>query len=137
MFSYNNILIYVFALVALSVHNCVQDTNSSYVKKDITSSEEKPRPVNADKSTFEENSKITRAVLITHCGSCHQSSLDSHKPEAIKIFDLDMATNWHILLSMENLSGIASRTKNKSVITEQQKEAIDIFLKLKELQLKE
>ncbi|MFD2562341.1 hypothetical protein [Aquimarina rubra] len=115
----------------------MKERDTFYIEKVETSTGPKPYPVNADKSTFEENSKITRAVLITHCGSCHQSSLDSHKIEAIKIFDLDMATNWHTSLSVDNLPGIASRTKNKSAISSAQKEAIDIFLRLKELQLKE
>ncbi|WP_299436654.1 hypothetical protein [uncultured Aquimarina sp.] len=137
MFSYTKILLVFFTTLVFSARSCVRDTSTSYAKKDVTSSEEKPRPVNADKSTFEENSEITRAVLITHCGSCHQSSLDTHKPEAIKIFDLDMAANWHTSLSVENLPGIADRIKNKPAITSQQKEAIDTFLKLKEWQSKQ
>ncbi|MBT8304471.1 MAG: hypothetical protein KJP09_08385, partial [Bacteroidia bacterium] len=84
---------------------------------------------------FEECSKITRSVLITHCGSCHQSSLDTHKAGAIAIFDLDKGINWHTDLAEEHLHGIAKRTQNKSTVSEQQKEAISIFLELKELEL--
>ncbi len=137
MVTNTKILQLAFVLVISSTHTCVKETDSSYVEKIETTSAINTRPVNADKKTFEKNSKITRAVLITHCGSCHQSSLDSHQPEAIKIFDLDLAANWHISLSKENLSGIANRTQNKSAITTAQKEAITTFLQLKEQQLKQ
>ncbi len=141
MFTYTKILMFLFALVAFSVRTCVQDTNTSEIKDIPTPLEAKPKEVPklliAEENSFEGCSKITRGVLITHCGSCHQSSLDSHKAGAIQIFDLDMGINWHTSLSEENLPGIAQRTQNKSTITEQQKEAIAIFLKLKESQLKE
>ncbi len=141
MFNYTKILLLFFALVAFSARTCVKDTNTSEIKDIPAPLEAKPKEVpkllTSDKNSFEECSKITRGVLITHCGSCHQSSLESHKAGAIAFFDLDKGINWHTSLSEDNLQGIARRTQNKSTITEQQKEAIAVFLKLKELQLKQ
>ncbi|MEW7292128.1 hypothetical protein [Aquimarina sp. 2304DJ70-9] len=136
MFAYTKILPLIFALVVFSAHTCVYDTNTSKTEDIVVPIEVKTEQLTSDKSSFEECSEITRGVLITHCGSCHQSSLESHKAAAIQFFDLDMGVNWHTSLSIENLHGIAQRTQNKSPITEQQKEAITTFLKLKELQLK-
>ncbi len=142
MFNYTKIVFIVFALVVFSARTCVQDTSTSSLEEEkiTTTIETKADKANTEaftpiKSSFEECSKITRGVLITHCGSCHQSSLNSHKAGAIKFFDLDMGTHWHTSLSQENLPGIARRTQNKSTITKHQKEAIATFLKLKDLQL--
>ncbi|RZV60411.1 MAG: hypothetical protein EX254_08750 [Flavobacteriaceae bacterium] len=123
------------ALVLFLVHNCVHDSNAPQMVDIESPSEPKTIVAKSDGESFEECSKITRSVLITHCGSCHQSSLDTHKAGAIAIFDLDKGANWHTDLAEEHLHGIAKRTQNKSTISEQQKEAISIFLELKELEL--
>ncbi len=137
MFNHTNILLLSFALVAFSIRTCVKDTNTSEVKDIVVPLEVKPDSLASNKNSFDECSEITRGVLITFCGSCHQSSLDSHKAAAIEVFDLDMKANWHTYLSEENLQGIARRTQNKSTITKHQKEAIATFLNLKEAQLQQ
>ena len=124
------------ALVAFLAHTCVQKTTTTKVEDIAVPVEEKMEAITTHKPSFEECSEITRGVLITHCGSCHQSTLDTHKAAATQFFDLDQGTNWHNALSAENLHGISKRTLNKSTITEQQKEAITTFLELKEAQLK-
>ncbi len=139
MLNYTKILLLSFALVAFSAHTCVQDTNTSkveYIVPPKVESKEVSKPLISDENSFDKCSEITRGVLITFCGSCHQSTLDSHKAGAIKVFDLDLGVNWHTSLSQENLEGIAHRTQNKD-ITEQEKEAIVTFLKLKDLQLEQ
>ncbi len=124
-------------IVAITLRTCIQDQSTSEIKETVISIEANPEEFSklaiSANTSFEECSKITRGVLITFCGSCHQSSLDSHKAGAIKVFDLEMKTNWHVSLSIENLEGIARRTKNKNT-TEQQKKAIATFLELKESQ---
>ncbi|MBQ4819308.1 hypothetical protein [Aquimarina sp. MMG016] len=136
MLNFTKILLLFFALVVLSTRTCVQDTSTSEVEDIIIPIEMKTNQLTSDEPSFEKCSAITRGVLITHCGSCHQSSLESHKIGAIQIFDLDMGANWHTSLSEEHLQGIAGRIKNKSAVTQKQKEAIDVFLQLKESQLK-
>ncbi len=139
MFNYTKILLLSFALVAFfSAHTCVQDSNTSveYIVPPKVESKKPSKLSTHDENSFDKCSKITRGVLITFCGSCHQSTLDSHKADAIKVFDLDLGVNWHTSLSQENLEGIARRTQNKD-ITEHEKEAITAFLKTKDLQLKQ
>ncbi|GAA4278643.1 hypothetical protein [Aquimarina mytili] len=136
MFIHTKIWLLSFALVVLVLRTCVQDMSTSEVTDIVPPLEEKKNISTkiSNENSFEECSEITRGVLITFCGSCHQSSLDSHKAGAIQVFDLDKMANWHTSLSEENLNGIARRTQNKD-ITDQKKEAIATFIKLKELQL--
>ena len=136
MFSNTKIILLFSILVAFMAHTCVQETTTTKVEDVATPTEEKTQVITTHEPSFEECSEITRGVLITHCGSCHQSTLETHKAAAIQFFDLDQGANWHNALSAENLHGISNRTLNKSSITEQQKEAITTFLKLKEKQLK-
>lgn len=103
--------------------------------------EHSPVPVTKDSepagqltSTFSQSSEATRLVLVEHCGKCHQSTLSSHKPGALAIFDLDAMEDWHVKLTEDNLEGISGRTRNKS-ITDQERAAIREFLTLKEVQL--
>ncbi len=134
---YTKILPFVVVLVAFSLRTCIQDTSSSEIVDVKSQTKKAVEHPTLKTNEFEECSEITRGVLITHCGSCHQSTLDSHKAAAIKVFDLDKKADWHTSLVLENLEGITSRTENKSTITDQQKEAIATFLELKELRLKE
>ncbi|GAA4271553.1 hypothetical protein U6A24_13280 [Aquimarina gracilis] len=134
---YTKILPFVVVLVAFSLRTCTKDTGTSEIVDITSKTDSKIDNSTADTGSFEECSEITRGVLITHCGSCHQSSLESHKTGAIKVFDLDKKVDWHTSLALENLEGITSRTKNKSSISDLQKEAIATFLELKALQLKE
>ncbi len=131
------ILLCSFALTTVFIRNCVKDATVSIVESPVTDNQPKIEGNKGSDIVFEENSKITRGVLITHCGSCHQSTLESHKAGAIKIFDLDQGSNWHQTLEEEHLLGITNRTKNKNSISEIQKEAIHTFIALKEIQLKD
>ncbi|MCK8520167.1 hypothetical protein M0D21_01240 [Aquimarina sp. D1M17] len=121
-----------FALTVLSLRTCVKENTQVSEAATIPVSTEEKENVNLTENKFEEHSKTTRGVLITHCGSCHQSTLDSHKVGAIKIFDLDRGNKWHITLKEEHLDGIANRTQNKNTITDEQKRSISSFLELKE-----
>lgn len=136
MLDYTKIALLLFALFAFSARTCVQNSYVSIRDGYVAPLEEKTNVLPLGDNSFEECSAITREVLIRFCGSCHQSTLDSHKIEAIKFFDLDLGVNWHNSLSEENLPGIARRIENKNEIIKQHKEAITTFLKLKELQLK-
>ncbi len=124
----------IVLLVGL-VHRCVKE-------QPIETFEDNALPIEATKSltsddimSFDECSEITRNVLITHCGSCHQSTLTTHKPGAIAIFDLDKKTQWHSNLSVHDLQGLMQRTKNKNSITEAQLDAIGMFVQLKTAQI--
>jgi hypothetical protein len=85
--------------------------------------------------TFAQSSEATRLALVEHCGKCHQSTLSSHKPGAIAVFDLDAMAAWHDKLVDGNLGGIDKRTKNKPAVTDNQRTAILEFLALKQEQL--
>ncbi len=124
-----------FTLLAFIMHNCVQNTSVAKMEDVETPVEPISTMPPSDENAFEECSEITHQVLITHCGSCHQSSLKTHKAGAIAIFDLDKNADWHEALSEHDLQGIAQRTQNKSAITDEQNEAIAVFLKLKATQL--
>jgi len=132
---FTKISLLTLTLIIFLVHNCVQNNNAPKLVNIEPSSESTLADSTSSPKSFKACSEITHSVLITHCGSCHQSSLKTHKAGAIAIFDLDQGANWHMALSEENLQGIANRTENKSTISEQQKEAIAVFLELKELQL--
>ena len=141
--SYNfKIGLFSFALLALIMHNCV--VNPTVAKMEVIETsypsgrqavEPTATVTTADDTIFEDYSEITRQVLITHCGSCHQSSLETHKAGAIAVFDLDKNADWHDALTQHELPGIENRLQNKSTITKEQKEAIAAFLKLKATQL--
>ena len=124
------------ALLVLSAHQCQSDSDAITKNEVKVTLEETPSNTSA-RMTFEEASEVTRNTLIPHCGSCHQSTLTTHKPGAIAVFDLDLGPQWHQDLSEENLPGIDDRTKNKSTITDSQREALATFLELKESLLKE
>lgn len=131
---YIQIALFSLVLFAFLPHNCGHD--KSVLKKEAAMTPVEPinRISSSNESSFEECSEITRKALITHCGSCHQSSLPTHKPGAIAIFDLDKGENWHTSLDEENLEGISKRLLSKSSITEEQKKAVSLFLEIKEKQ---
>lgn len=85
--------------------------------------------------TFSEASEGTRLALIQPCGRCHQSTLASHKPKAIAIFDLDGKEQWHDQLTEENLEGLGRRAKNNSAISEDEFALIEAFISQKRAQL--
>jgi len=127
--------LFSFTLFAFIVHNCKLNTPVVTAEDTIIQVESIATITPPDDNAFGESSEITRLILITHCGKCHQSSLETHKAGAIAIFDLDKNTHWHDALSEHHLPGITQRTQNKNSITEEQKEAIALFLELKEKQL--
>ncbi len=131
-----------FLLLAFTMHTCVNTTSVAAAESkentnptDSEIVEPIPEMTSINDNVFEDNSEITRQVLITHCGSCHQSTLDTHKAGAIAVFDLDKNASWHTNLSEHHLPGITNRTQNKGEITDEQKEAITVFLELKKTQL--
>lgn len=128
--------LFSFMLLTLVVHNCFLNTSATKREAVLTPVEPAPTITVSDKNVFKENSEITRNVLITHCGRCHQSSLETHKKAAIAVFDLDMDADWHLSLLEHNLEGIANRTRNSDKISDDQKSAIAIFLENKAAQLK-
>ncbi len=127
---------FLLTFVALCAQSCVHNTHTSKMEDFVPATDLQTTVVNPDEGVFEKCSLTTRGVLITHCGSCHQSSLETHKPGAIAIFDLDKGANWHTSLHSEHLEGISNRILNKSSITEEQKEDITRFLEIKEELLK-
>ncbi len=52
-----------------------------------------------------------RGFAKTHCGSCHQSSLPTANPAALRIYNLD-ADDWHSTLTAEQLRGGFPRRLN-------------------------
>ncbi|MCK5441066.1 MAG: hypothetical protein KAJ23_04155 [Maribacter sp.] len=72
---------------------------------------EKPKPTPEILLAFSKASEGTRVALIQACGRYHQSTLASHKPKAVAIFDLDCREQWHDKLIEENLEGLARRAK--------------------------
>ncbi|MBT8287645.1 MAG: hypothetical protein HKN00_10165 [Flavobacteriaceae bacterium] len=135
----NTVKISIFSilLMVFLAHTCVVDNEINGIEQ--VKSEGKPTekmPLK-DKNEFEKNSEITRNVLITHCGRCHQSSLETHKKDAIAVFDLDQNADWHQTLAEHNLEGITNRIQDKNSITEEQKLAITAFLENKSAQLKQ
>lgn len=101
-----------------------------------------PAPITKDSAPLEELtpdfaeiSEGTRIALVQHCGHCHQSTLASHKPGAVAVFDLDAMEQWHNKLTKKNLEGLDRRTKSKASVTEKQRVIIEEFLALKLVQL--
>ncbi|MFD0862058.1 hypothetical protein ACFQ1M_07550 [Sungkyunkwania multivorans] len=139
VFHRNKILLFgSFVLLAFLGRGCAGDSNptSSLVEVTTESSEKERNPNFSDTHSFEKVSEITRLALEKPCGSCHLSSLNTHKPAAIAFFDLDQGPRWHISLTKENLEGMAGRIKDRPSITVEQKEAIAVFLELKGSELK-
>ena len=135
MFQYTEILPFFSFFLFLSLQTCKTEHGDNYEKPVVI-------PVKTDIETkatlegaFNTHSETTRKVLITFCGSCHQSSLETHKPAAIAIFDLDKGEDWHKTLVKHHIKGIENRIQNKNPITEEQQKAIIAFLELKESQL--
>ncbi|NNK61374.1 MAG: hypothetical protein HKP00_12220 [Flavobacteriaceae bacterium] len=124
-----------FLLLAVHLQHCNQTTHATKEEHIEVSVDSTNAITSVDTEAFEANSNVTRTVLITHCGSCHQSTLPTQKAGAIAVFDLDKNDAWHEDLLEEHLEGIGNRLLNKSDITETQKEAIRVFIELKALQL--
>lgn len=125
------ILLLPLTFITLFAQGCVWNTQTATMEDITPSTEVQTVTLEPDDSEFEKCSEITRGVLITHCGSCHQSTLDTHKLGAIAVFDLDKGADWHTSLVEENLEGISNRILNRSTITEEQKEAVALFLEIK------
>jgi len=85
--------------------------------------------------SFSAVSENTRIALIEPCGRCHQSTLASHKPGAVAIFDLDAGEQWHSNLNEDRLKGLDRRTKGSSSLSEEERAQIAEFVALKGAQL--
>lgn len=121
------------AVLALHIQHCNRQTMVAETETHIEAADVDLEPLeNTVEMNFEESSEITRQLLITHCGSCHQSTLPSHKTGAIAVFDLDKMENWHEDLIEHNLAGISNRFTNKD-LSEEQRTALNHFVKMKEL----
>lgn len=86
-------------------------------------------------ASFSVVSENTRIALIEPCGRCHQSTLASHKPGAVAIFDLDAGEQWHSNLNKERLNGLDRRTKDNSSLSGEERQQIAEFVALKGAQL--
>lgn len=121
-------LITLCCFLALSCQwDCGKPANTNLVLSPIP----KDTIREAGPPTFLAASENARLVLISHCGSCHQSSLDSHKSGAIAFFDLDMGPDWHVNLKMDNINSLEQRVRSNTSITAQDKEALLHFVELK------
>jgi hypothetical protein len=94
-------------------------------------------PVADTTASFSAVSENTRVALIEPCGRCHQSSLASHKPGAVAIFDLDAGEQWHSNLNKERLNGLDRRAMGNSSLSEEERKQIAEFVALKGAQLRE
>lgn len=121
-------------LVSL-MFTCIERHNKPSVEQSSLPVIEKPKPTSETFSAFSEASEGTRVALIQACGRCHQSTLASHKPKAVAIFDLDCREQWHDKLTEENLEGLARRAKKNNAISEEEFVLIEAFLSQKRKQL--
>jgi hypothetical protein len=79
-------------------------------------------------SSLSENARI---ALVLPCGRCHQSTLESHKPGAVAIFDLDAGELWHSDLNEERLNGLGRRAAGNSSLSEEERGQIAEFVAMK------
>lgn len=86
-------------------------------------------------TSFEAVSENARIALLKPCGRCHQSTLDSHKPGAVAIFDLDAGEQWHAKLNEERLNGLDRRAKGNSSLSEEERSQISEFVALKRVSM--
>jgi hypothetical protein len=130
--------------VLLMPNTCVQRTARAPAEQtphspaaDANPVAEKIIPVTDSLVSFSAVSESARSALIISCGRCHQSTLDSHKPGAIAIFDLDQGAQWHAGLNREQLSGLDRRAKGNTSLNEEQRNLIAEFVALKRTHLPE
>lgn len=135
MFDYSKIVppIILAAMVSL-VFTCADTQKKPDEKVGHGPGKAELKTQTATSTAFSETSEGTRIVLVQHCGKCHQSSLETHKPGAVAIFDLDAMEEWHVKLSEKNLEGLGRRTKNNKAITDKEFAVIEEFLALKRAQ---
>ncbi len=136
MFQVQKIL-FVWSLAALVTlaFTCNERHNKPAVEQSIEPPIENVEPLTEATPTFSQASEGTRLALIQPCGRCHQSTLASHKPKAIAIFDLDGREQWHDQLSEENLEGLGRRAKNNDGVSEEEFALIEAFISQKRSQL--
>jgi hypothetical protein len=120
-------------LVVLQLpHGCWQNRQKTHLEEVIKTPSKK---ANDTTPPFTVISEQARLALILPCGRCHQSTLDTHKPGAVAVFDLDAGDLWHTNLDEGKLNGLDSRTKNKAGISEEERVQIAEFVALKRTQL--
>ncbi len=125
----------VLSGIVLLVFTCHERKAPTVVQEATEMLAEKPNPMTKNNPEYSKISETTRVALIEPCGSCHQSSLDTHKAGAIAIFDLDQGEQWHLNLKQGNLEGLLGRTKSNSAISEEEYAAIEEFVAQKRAEL--
>lgn len=121
---------------------CLQRSDKSEMKPGSSPQAEEERPFGEEvkpapdsTASFSAVSESARKALVVSCGRCHQSTLDSHKPGAIAVFDLDLGKQWHATLNAEQLTGMDRRAKGNTSLNEEQRRMISAFVALKQAQL--
>lgn len=115
-------------------HGCWQHLSKPQEKVSAMPDEES-QTADEPSPLFSLLSEQARVALIVPCGRCHQSTLDSHKPGAVAIFDLDAGDAWHTNLDEDKLSGLARRAKGNSSLSEEERGQIASFVDQKRAQL--
>lgn len=118
---------------------CLHRSDKSHMEHGSRPTAEKERPVSEEvtpapdsTASFSVVSESARKALIVSCGRCHQSTLDSHKPGAIAVFDLDLGEQWHATLNAEQLTGMDRRAKGNTTLNKEQRRMIAEFVARKE-----
>ena len=136
MLLYKYVTFFVLLLVAgLLVHTCLRPTDKKESDSDPVSLSAKKTAILDTLPNFPTASENARLALIVSCGRCHQSTLESHKPGAVAIFDLDEGEQWHSKLTLERLPGMERRAKGNASLSEEEKDQIVQFITLKRAQL--
>ena len=132
MFSSKHFMAFGIIVAAfLTLFTCLHGADEPQ-KEQATSPLAVKLPTAADTATsFEVVSENTRIALLKPCGRCHQSTLDSYKPGAVAIFDLDAGEQWHSKLNGEQLNGLDRRAKGNSSLSEEERTQIAEFVALK------
>lgn len=128
----------VFGIIVsafLMLFTCLHPTDKPQTEQATLSPTANLIPASDTTTTFAEVSENTRRTLLLPCGRCHQSTLATHKPGAIAIFDLDAGEQWHSRLNEERLSGLDRRTRGSSSLSDEERAQIAEFVALKRVSM--
>jgi hypothetical protein len=67
-------------------------------------------------------------VLVAPCGTCHRGSLETAKPGALAVFDLDEKI-WHRKMTDEQLRDLGGRVAKMGAIEDLDKGIVELFLR--------
>lgn len=115
----------------LLLFTCLHRTDKPQTEQATLSPTANLIPASDTTVSFAAVSENSRIALLNACGRCHQSTLASHKPGAIAIFDLDSGEQWHSRLNEERLNGLDRRTKGSSSLNEEERAQIAEFVAMK------